>query len=155
MPNLNRITLVIENLPDGHAQVHVDIPSPRPGMRLETAAHALAIDAVGWLGKQPAVAGFIYGMEPTAKAATSLIPPMTSELKKILGLTSFQCYTFALALRMGGHDVPRKVEEEQAAVLHWMLAHYLTHGDEWRTHALNDVDRMCAHWKAKSEGAAA
>lgn len=155
MPDLNRITLVIENLPDGHAQVHVDIPSPRPGMHLETAAHALAIDAVGWLGKQPAVKGFLYGLAPTAQAAAPVIPPLTAELKKILGLMCFQCTTFAEALRMGGHDVPRKAEEEQAAVMHWMLTHYLTHGDDWRTHAIHDVDRMRAHWMAQTEGAAA
>lgn len=155
MPDLNRITLIIDSLPEGRAQVHVDIPAPLPGMRLETPAHALAIDAVGWLGKQPAVAGFIYGMEPTAKATAPLLPPLTSELKKILGLMAFQCYTFAQALRMGGYDVPRKAEEEQAAVLHWMLTHYLIHGDNWRAHALDDVDRMQAHWKAQNEGAAA
>lgn len=56
---------------------------------------------------------------------------------------------------MGGHDVPRKAEEEQAAVLHWMLTHYLTHGDDWRTNAIHDVDRMRAHWMARTEGAAA
>lgn len=67
MPDLNRITLIIDSLPEGRAQVHVNIPAPLPGMRLETPAHSLAIDAVGWLGKQPAVAGFIYGMEPATE----------------------------------------------------------------------------------------
>jgi hypothetical protein len=60
MPKFERITLIIESLPGARAQVQVDIPTPMPGMRLETPAHALAIDALGWLGKQPAVAGFVY-----------------------------------------------------------------------------------------------
>lgn len=61
MPQFERITLIIESLPGARAQVQVNIPTPTPGMRLETPAHALAIDALGWLGKQPAVAGFVYG----------------------------------------------------------------------------------------------
>lgn len=60
MAKFDRITLVIDTLPDARAQVQVDIPAPMPGMRLETAAHSLALDALGWLGKQPAVAGFVY-----------------------------------------------------------------------------------------------
>ena len=69
MPKLDRITLVIETLPSARAQVQVNIPTPMPGMRLETAAHALAIDALGWLGKQPAVAGFVYSPDwPTRPA---------------------------------------------------------------------------------------
>ncbi|WP_287917183.1 hypothetical protein [Comamonas sp.] len=70
MPKLDRITLVIETLPSARAQVQVNIPTPMPGMRLETAAHALAIDALGWLGKQSAVAGFVYGEQPTTGAMT-------------------------------------------------------------------------------------
>lgn len=60
MPDLDRILFVIENLPGERAQVSVNIATPHPGMRLATPAHALAIDALGWLGKQPAVAGFVY-----------------------------------------------------------------------------------------------
>lgn len=70
MPQFERITLIIESLPGARAQVQVNIPTPTPGMRLETPAHALAIDALGWLGKQPAVAGFVYGGLHTAPATT-------------------------------------------------------------------------------------
>ena len=31
------------------------------------------------------------------------------------------------------YEVPRRVEEEQAAALHWMLNLYLAHGQEWRS----------------------
>lgn len=64
MPKFERITLIIESLPGARAQVQVNIPTPMPGMRLETPAHTLAIDALGWLRKQPAVAGFVYGGQP-------------------------------------------------------------------------------------------
>lgn len=71
MSKFDHITLVIETLPDARAQVQVNIPTPMPGMRLETAAHALAIDALGWLGKQPAVAGFVYSPDwPASLQAT-------------------------------------------------------------------------------------
>ncbi|MDH0049655.1 hypothetical protein [Comamonas terrigena] len=60
MPDLDRIHIVIENLPDARAQVSVNIHTPHPGMHLATPAHALAIDALGWMGKHPAVAGFVY-----------------------------------------------------------------------------------------------
>lgn len=70
MPKFERITLIIESLPGARAQVQVNIPTPMPGMRLETPAHALAIDALGWLGKQPAVAGFVYGGLPAPQAMT-------------------------------------------------------------------------------------
>lgn len=69
MPKFEHITLIIESLPGARAQVQVNIPTPMPGMRLETPAHALAIDALGWLGKQPAVAGFVYGGIPSAQGA--------------------------------------------------------------------------------------
>lgn len=68
MPDLDRIHIVIENLPGERAQVSVNIATPHPGMRLATPAHALAIDALGWLGKQPAVAGFVYSPGPTAQS---------------------------------------------------------------------------------------
>nr|WP_315540136.1 3'-5' exonuclease [uncultured Comamonas sp.] len=60
MADLDRINIVIETLPGERAQVSVNIATPHPGMRLATPAHALAIDALGWLGKQPVVAGFVY-----------------------------------------------------------------------------------------------
>lgn len=68
MADPDRIHIVIENLPGARAQVSVNIPTPRPGMRIGTPAHSLALDALGWLGKQPAVAGFVYS--PSTVAST-------------------------------------------------------------------------------------
>ncbi|WP_272971063.1 hypothetical protein [Comamonas terrigena] len=67
MADLDRIKFVIETLPGARAQVSIDMPAPHPGMRIGTPAHSLALDALGWLGKQPAVAGFVYSPEPAAQ----------------------------------------------------------------------------------------
>lgn len=67
MADLDRIKFVIETLPGARAQVSIDMPAPHPGMRIGTPAHSLAIDALGWLGKQPAVAGFVYSPDPAAQ----------------------------------------------------------------------------------------
>ncbi|WP_234686419.1 hypothetical protein [Comamonas aquatica] len=81
---------------------------------------------------QPAVQG-IDGRE---------FPPLTPELASILGLMCFQCISFAQALRAAGHTIKTRAEDEQAAVLHWMLGHYFRHGDDWRTAAAEDMKRM-------------
>lgn len=60
MPDINSVTITITQLPNGRASVVADIPTPRPGMRLESAAHSLALDALGWIGKQPATNGITY-----------------------------------------------------------------------------------------------
>jgi len=79
MPKFERITLIIESLPGARAQVQVNIPTPMPGMRLETPAHTLAIDALGWLGKQPAVAGFVYGGLPADHELNAAVHKVTKE----------------------------------------------------------------------------
>ena len=84
-------------------------------------------------------------------------PPMTPELASILGLMCFQCISFAQALRAAGHTIKTSAEDEQAAVLHWMLGHYFRHGDDWRTAAAEDMKRMEAAAlaaQAKQGGAA-
>lgn len=64
MPDMTTITLVITTAASGHATVHAHLPKPRPGMRIENAAHSLALDALGWLGKQPATSEIVY-CDPT------------------------------------------------------------------------------------------
>ncbi|WP_287917187.1 hypothetical protein [Comamonas sp.] len=84
-------------------------------------------------------------------------PPMTPELASILGLMCFQCISFAQALRAAGHTIKTRAEDEQAAVLHWMLGHYFRHGDDWRAAAAQDMKRMEAEAlaaQAKEGGAA-
>lgn len=72
------------------------------------------------------------------------IPPMTAELANILGRPNFQCCHIAQALRAGGHEIPRKAEAEQAAVIYFMLGHYLEHGDKWSEKAEEELQRLVA-----------
>jgi hypothetical protein len=60
MPDIDTITIVIKALPNGSASVLATLAQPRPGMRIENAAHSLALDALGWLGKQPATKLITY-----------------------------------------------------------------------------------------------
>lgn len=57
------------------------------------------------------------------------------QTKEILGRPNFSCSPIASALREIGHTIPRKAEEEQAAVIYWMLSMYQKHGDNWRKEA--------------------
>lgn len=68
MHEINSVTITITQLPNGRASVVAELPTPRPGMRLHSAAHSLAIDALGWIGKQPAADGITYS-DPTLQDA--------------------------------------------------------------------------------------
>lgn len=65
-------------------------------------------------------------------AASYSLPPLDEEVRWILGRPNFMCAGIAGALRMSGQEIKRKAEEEQAAVLHWMLTLYVQHGAGWR-----------------------
>ena len=95
-------------------------------------------DGASFLGKTDSDA------TPTsqAQAGAREFPAMTPELASILGLMCFQCIPFAQALRTAGHQIKTRAEDEQAAVLHWMLGHWFRHGEEWRDHAQADMNRM-------------
>lgn len=56
---------------------------------------------------------------------------LNEQTRKILGRPNFWCGSIAPLLRKLGHIIPNKAEEEQAAVIHWMLCLYEQHGDNW------------------------
>jgi hypothetical protein len=86
---------------------------------------------------------YLAATQPAAQGMDGReFPPLTPELASILGLMCFQCISFAQALRAAGHTIKTRAEDEQAAVLHWMLGHYFRHGDDWRTAAAEDMKRM-------------
>lgn len=85
-----------------------------------------------------------------ALVAASSFPTMTPELAAILGTMCFQCIHFAQALRAAGHEIKSRAEDEQAATLHWMLGHYFRHGEDWRKHAAEDMERMRAACEART-----
>lgn len=73
---------------------------------------------------------------------------MTPAVRDVLRLMNFQTGPIAHALRAGGEDIPRKTEEEQAHVLHWMLKLAIDHPDDWRDRVGRRLDEVVAIAKA-------
>ena len=66
-------------------------------------------------------------------------PAMTPELAAILGTMCFETINLAKILRSAGQDIKTRAEDEQAAVLHWMLSLWFKHGEGWRQAAAQEV----------------
>jgi len=60
---------------------------------------------------------------------------LNDETRWILGRPNFTCIHMANVLRKNGHEIAKKAEDEQAAVIYWMLTMYEKHGDNWRDEA--------------------
>lgn len=76
--------------------------------------------------------------EPAAQhqgEPVAVVPELTSELRWILGQMCFQHIHTAQALRLMGHEIARKAEDEQAVTIYWMLGHYLKDPANWRQNA--------------------
>lgn len=70
-----------------------------------------------------------------AKEENQIIKPaieLNEETTFILGRPNFWCGSIAPLLRKAGHEIPKKAEDEQAHVIHWMLEMYEQHGVEWK-----------------------
>lgn len=67
------------------------------------------------------------------------VPELTSELRWILGQMCFQHIHTAEALRLMGHQIARKAEDEQAVTIYWMLGHYLKDPANWRQNATAEL----------------
>lgn len=57
---------------------------------------------------------------------------LNDETRWILGRPNFVCAPIFRALRLLGHEIPHKAEDEQAYSIWWMLNLYLEHGNKWR-----------------------
>lgn len=68
--------------------------------------------------------------------------PLNDATRWILGRPNFWCGQIAHSLRRDGRDIPTKAEEEQAAVIHWLLSLYLKHGESFREEAYNELKRI-------------
>lgn len=68
---------------------------------------------------------------PESQQQKPFMPELDDNLRLILGRPNFSCITIAEALRLAGHTIERKAEHEQAAVIHWLLGFYFSHGDNW------------------------
>ncbi|MBY6346569.1 hypothetical protein E5C31_11415 [Providencia rettgeri] len=59
------------------------------------------------------------------------LPPLNDDLIAILGRPNFMCAQLADTLRSGGHAIAERAENEQAAVIHFLLGHYLVDPVQW------------------------
>ena len=76
---------------------------------------------------------------PAAEALPDLTQ-LNADLIDILGRPNFTCIRIAQLLRLGGVDIAKKAEAEQATVIHYLLGFYLKHGSEWAARADEDIE---------------
>ncbi|WAG77027.1 hypothetical protein LMK08_16760 [Metapseudomonas furukawaii] len=81
---------------------------------------------------------------PARSQVAVVMPELSRDLVAILGRPNFTCNHLAQLLRLDGREIPRKSEEEQAAVIHWLLGFYLQHGEAWWEKASEEVQRVRA-----------
>lgn len=67
---------------------------------------------------------------------------MTPDLAEILGRPNFACWAAAQALRAGGHVVAHRAESEQAAVILFLVNHYLADKANWCAKASDALQAM-------------
>ena len=76
--------------------------------------------------------------EPVTPVSAPL--ELTADLRYILGIPHTKLASTAQLLRQQGHCIGERSEDEQAAVIHWMLGHYLRRGIHWRVFAYAKLD---------------
>lgn len=79
---------------------------------------------------------------------------LTPELREVLGLMLWHTTPLAGALRAGGAEIRRKVEDEQAATLHWLLLIALEHGPDWRRVAIERIRELRSRIEAERSASA-
>lgn len=63
------------------------------------------------------------------------LTPLNEDTQDILGRPNFTCISIAQRLRELGRDIKNRAENEQAAVVHFLLNMYEQHGADWRERA--------------------
>lgn len=61
-----------------------------------------------------------------------ILDPQDPEVRWITGRTCLFCGGIAQVLRRLGHQIECRAEDEQSAVILWMLALYRDHGAGWK-----------------------
>lgn len=74
---------------------------------------------------------------------------LNDDLREILGMVPWETGRIALAMRLDGTPVANKMEAEQAAVLHKLLAIYAEHGAGWRGAAAEWLKALMVRINAK------
>lgn len=67
---------------------------------------------------------------------------LNAQTRWILGRPNFACSPVANQLRKMGYTIGYRAEEEQAAVIHWMLCQWEQHGDQWTVEANKLLDTV-------------
>jgi hypothetical protein len=117
---------------DWHGCVYVDLPTGQASWHFhDSHAHlfaALPPYAKPWDGHDTPEK---YRRLASIAGPGATPVPLNEETRNILGRPNFACAAIAEALRKIGHVIKHRSEDEQAAVIHWMLNLYLVHGDAW------------------------
>jgi hypothetical protein len=94
----------------------------------------------------------IKGLQKPAQVNQQLLDmplELNAHTKEILGRPCFSCFYIAEGLRLQGKAIPRKAEEEQAVVIHWLLSMYHAHGADWKKEAAKYLSNIAAEQEGK------
>ncbi|PWE13034.1 hypothetical protein [Alcaligenes faecalis] len=88
------------------------------------------------------VAALAYHMLPSSQGThqVNALPSLNDDLIAILGRPNFLCAQLADILRSGGQEIAKRAENEQAAVIHFLLGHYLADPAQWAEKANAAID---------------
>lgn len=79
---------------------------------------------------------------PRPREGHFLPAELTPPVRRILGMMLWETGPIAGALRAAGKQINNRAEDEQAAVLHWLLGFALEHGMDWQKPAAAALHKM-------------
>lgn len=88
--------------------------------------------------------------DPVPPPDPPALPELNADLIGILGRPNFQCAQLAGLLRADGKEINNRAEDEQAAVVYWMLGYYIRDPKNWRDLLDEDYKRIVNKIKGKS-----
>lgn len=135
----------------------LDARVPEDAFRVFVDEHAALLHelAHGLSAAPDAVSPPAHEAAPTAASKTTDLTILNEDLIAILGRPNFTCIRLAQALRLCGADIKTKAEDEQAAVIHFLLMRYVRHGSEWAKHADADLRALLDEAEAKNKASLA
>ncbi|GEM_PF-465123 len=145
----------------GYVLAMVDAPAPAAAVATHRAAsdigQALFADPTLAL---PEIARRIRAAREAAGAPVGWVlpdPPLPAQIpdneatRAILGRPNFMCHDLAHLLRKRGDSIPLRAEDEQAAVLLFMLNSYLELPDRWKANVEEKIHRMVTEQRILEE----
>lgn len=82
---------------------------------------------------------------------------LTEDLRTILGMMCFQLGPIAHGYQAAGEfvgveglELKKRAEDEQAFMLHKLIAIWIEHGDGWRAVAADELERIAAKAKVRA-----